>query len=98
MKEEPKHRAADSCEGLLGDAMEGVGASPNLGASSAKKRRVPALSDSKAASSDADTEPVWASSGGAIGESEVEIYDGDIGEIGNYDYLFSSYCPATTAF
>ena len=32
--------------------------------------------------SDAETEPVWGSSGGAIGESEVEIYDGDIGEIG----------------
>ena len=35
---------------------------------------------------------------GLVGESEVEMYDGDIGEIGNYDYLFSSYCPATTAF
>ena len=35
---------------------------------------------------------------GLVGESEVEMYDGDIGETGNYDYLFSSYCPATTAF
>ena len=34
----------------------------------------------------------------SLGESDVEIYDGDIGEIGNYDYLFSSHCPTTTAF
>lgn len=96
-EEEPIKQPAESCEGLLGDGMESLGVSPNLGPSAAKRQRAPPLSESKAATTDVETEPVW-SSGGALGESDVEIYDGDIGEIGNYDYLFSSYCPPTTAF
>jgi len=99
LKEESRHRPSGSCDGLMGEGIEGMGSSPNLGPSQPKKQRALPLSDSKGSGADPDAEPVWASGGVcSLGESDVEMYDGDIGEIGNYDYLFSSHCPTTTAF
>mmetsp|Transcript_104570 Transcript_104570/g.168277 ORF Transcript_104570/g.168277 Transcript_104570/m.168277 type:complete len:612 (+) Transcript_104570:333-2168(+) len=95
VKEESRQRPSDSPDATLGEGTEGMGSSPSFGSKEHKHQRLVPISESKTA--DSDPEPVWAS-GGVLGESDVEMYDGDIGEVGNYDYLFSSHCPTTTAF
>ena len=59
LKEEYKQRAADGGEGMLGESLEAMGRSPNLGPSAGKRQRAPPLAETKAAT-DAEAEPVWA--------------------------------------